>query len=135
MTIEQMYNLYKQSREKTGAKPASDWVYRDNLWTQFKISFHHRNRDPCATCMSYTNSNEEEKSQKQEEYDRHIREKKLVAVIKEEAKQGSSGKCYYASAAFDLEGGALNAQSFCWKCLLFEKTEHLQLYRIQLWYR
>ena len=81
MTIEQKCNLYKQSREKTGAKPATYWVDRDVLRTVQYIR-SHRNKDQCATCMSYTN--EEEKSQNQEEYDRHIREKKLVAVINEE---------------------------------------------------
>ena len=102
MTIEKMYSLYKETREQSGAQPASKWIYRDVLVTEFDISFHHRNKDQCAMCTSYRNSTDEEKERMQGEYDDHNRERELVFAKKGEAKKLAVEEETQASAVFDL---------------------------------
>lgn len=103
LNIEKMYSLYKEERKNCGAESASKWVYRDVLDTQFNISFHHRNKDQCATCTSYKNASVEEREALQEKYDEHLRERDIVFEMKEATKKEAREKETHASAVFDLE--------------------------------
>lgn len=70
-------------------------IFRDN----YNISFFEPKKDQCETCVTYSNSTEEEKALKTEEYETHLKEKNLSRIEKEKDKANAN----IITAVYDLQ--------------------------------
>lgn len=100
-TIAQLYRDYKSECEGKGKPYANLTMYRHIFNYEYNIAFFSPKKDQCQTCVSYQNSNEDEKKALEKEHNRHINEKNLSR----EEKTRDKGKIspLYQVACYDLQ--------------------------------
>lgn len=98
---EKMYDLYKQHCSDNDQAPLSKTTYKE-LLIKKNIEFHKPRKDQCW-CHRFEQLPEEEKAEKQQEYDIHIRRKK--EAMKEKDNDGTKAKedPTFLCVNFDLE--------------------------------
>ena len=79
-----MHMLYKNECEKTETCAVSLKPYRQIIDYEYNLAFHKPLNDQCDLCVAYQNASETEKTSKQKDYERHIKNKILSRTNKEE---------------------------------------------------
>lgn len=100
-TIAQLYRDYKSDCVAQGIPYANLTMYRKIFNYEFNIAFFVPKKDQCQTCVSFQNSNEEEKKGLEEKYNSHIEEKNLSR--EEKIMDKSKISPLFQVACFDLE--------------------------------
>ncbi|WAQ94258.1 hypothetical protein MAR_006729 [Mya arenaria] len=72
----------KKCREQSQS-PVSLSIYRKIFNYEYNIAFHHPIKDQCDLCVSFENSNEEQKANLQNIYETHLENKTLARQAKE----------------------------------------------------
>ncbi|KAK5646174.1 hypothetical protein RI129_004638 [Pyrocoelia pectoralis] len=122
LTLAQMYRFYKDDQEEKKQPYAKKCTYDTIFNTEFNISFFRPKKDQCSICESYKNGNEAEKRNRQEEYDRHVKNK--VRSREEKQKDIAMGKennniivsCFDLQAVLPTPCGDIS--TFFYKCRL-----------------
>ncbi|XP_030759330.1 uncharacterized protein LOC115884790 [Sitophilus oryzae] len=100
-TIAQLYRDYKIDCVAQGKPHGNLTMYRNIFNYEYNIAFFVPKKDQCQTCVSFQNSNEEEKKTFEENYKNHIEEKNLSR--EEKIKDKSKISPFFQVACFDLE--------------------------------
>ncbi|CAG9762669.1 unnamed protein product [Ceutorhynchus assimilis] len=100
-TIAQLYRDYKSDCVAQGKPYGNLTMYRKIFNYEFNIAFFVPKKDQCQTCVSFQNSNEDEKKDLEEEYKSHVEEKNLSREGKNMDKSKISK--LFQVACFDLE--------------------------------
>ena len=80
LSIQKMYDLYKEKCVEDGELPVKHSMYRNIFCNEYNLSFHHPKKDPCETCNKFM----EKKITNavtyilQNEHDAHIKRKELA---------------------------------------------------------
>ena len=112
LSLRKMYFLYKDFCEEKGYKPVSINIYRRVFDFQYNLAFHKPVKDQCDLCMSYLNSNDNQKSEMKAQYEMHLENKGLARKIKQEDKIKSQKDTSFVSACFDLQEVLMTPKSF-----------------------
>lgn len=78
-------------------------MYRTIFKSEFNISFLKPKKDLCKLCHRYDNSSVTEKSQLEEEYQLHLRNKNPGREKKNMDKEKALGSSMFCVATFDLQ--------------------------------
>ncbi|CAH1993850.1 unnamed protein product [Acanthoscelides obtectus] len=84
-------------------RKATESVYRTVFNTEFNLSFFQPKKDLCDMCHRYENGSKEEKREMEDEYQQHLRNKKLARDIKAANKERAKQSTKLCSAVFDLQ--------------------------------
>lgn len=105
LNIRKLYRLYVEKCEEDGIAPQKENVYR-KVFNSYDppLAFHVPKKDQCTSCNNCTNSNNEEKTGLQKDYDDHIRRKNEAnADKKKDMLESSTVKTDQITCAFDLQ--------------------------------
>ncbi|GFO31056.1 tRNA uridine 5-carboxymethylaminomethyl modification enzyme mnmg [Plakobranchus ocellatus] len=103
LSISKLYDLYVDERKQQGIKPASKTVFESIFNPDFNLGFHVPLKDRCDFCSVFEKSSEEEKNNMKADFERHVREKDLVRIKKNEAKETAKMKDQETVICFDLQ--------------------------------
>lgn len=112
LSVAKMHMLYKNECEKTENCAVSLKSYRQIFDYEYNLAFHKPLKDQCDLCVAYQNASETEKTSKQKDYERHIKNKTLSRTNKEEDKNKAKVESDFCAACFDLEQVLLTPHSF-----------------------
>lgn len=102
LSLSKMYELYQEKCQNLGRDPVKIHYYRSVFKEDFNIAFYRPRKDMCDKCFIYSNMSEEEKLNKEEEHNEHIKRKMMARDHRDEAKQqAESGLIHFAE--YDLE--------------------------------
>lgn len=84
LNMNKLYDMYKDSCRESDRLPISISVYKKYFYG-YNLSFRTPRKDTCNTCQVYESLPDDEKDQKKEEYQKHLRLKDRAREVKNEA--------------------------------------------------
>ncbi|WAR18439.1 hypothetical protein MAR_000277 [Mya arenaria] len=112
LSVSKLYSLYLEKCREQSQSPVSLSIYRKIFNYEYNIAFHHPIKDQCDLCVSFENSNEEQKAKLQNIYKTHIENKTLTREAKEMDKVRAKTDASLVCACFDLQQILLTPSSF-----------------------
>nr|CAI5861067.1 unnamed protein product [Callosobruchus analis] len=99
-----MYCLYLEyCKDNNITNISTESIYRQIFNTEFNLSFFIPKKDLCDTCHNFENLPVEKKSEMEEEYQQHLRNKELSRQIKNNDKESARSNPLQVSVVFDLQ--------------------------------
>lgn len=113
LNLASMYRLYVEECKKNGMPSAKRHMYETVFNTEFNISFFKPKKDQCSLCESFLNTSLQGRSDIQDKYDNHIKEKNLSRQSKaSDVEKSKSGKfsvvCYDLQAVLTVPNGDIS---------------------------
>lgn len=107
LNVRKLYKLYiewfsEQNYDGT-VKAATERLYRDIFNKEFNICFYVPKKDQCDQCTKFKNSNSEEQTLLQADYDSHMSNKQAARDLKDQDKKNAKSNKELCVACFDLE--------------------------------
>ena len=105
LTINTMYQLYREKCKKESKRATGFFVYRNIFCTEYNLGFHKPKKDQCSLCTIYDNAKQfgELTDEITEKYEEHQRLKRESRYAKEKDKARSQNDKTFVSLTFDLE--------------------------------
>lgn len=82
-TIKDLYNDFATEQVKKNKETGNYIAYYKVFNTDFNLSFFQPKKDQCDVCVAYVNSNEEQRKEMEEKYQKHLKEKELSRIEKQ----------------------------------------------------
>ncbi|CAH1973396.1 unnamed protein product [Acanthoscelides obtectus] len=98
-----MYGLYLEYCEQNNIQPATESIYGIIFNTEFNFSFFIPKKDLYDICNKYDGGTTEERTEMEEEYQLHRKNKDIGRDLKNADKQTAKQNTEFCAAVFDLE--------------------------------
>lgn len=102
LSVADMHRNYAEQRNSIGASVASYNFYYEIFNTKFNIGFFVPRKDQCDLCEMYKNAEGNEKTELEEKYNAHMREKDLSRIEKKADREKADEKTI-TYAVYDLQ--------------------------------
>ncbi|KAG6454562.1 hypothetical protein O3G_MSEX008752 [Manduca sexta] len=89
-TIKDLYNDFVAQQNETNRDIGNYIAYYKTFTKEFNLGFHQPKKDQCDLCVSYENSNLEQKQVLEEKFQKHLEEKSISRVEKSQDRQNVS---------------------------------------------
>ncbi|WAQ93514.1 hypothetical protein MAR_005985, partial [Mya arenaria] len=103
LSVSKLYSLYLEKCREQSQSQVSLSIYRKIFNYEYNIAIHHPIQDQCDFCVSFENSNEEQKAKLQNIYKTHTENKTLAREAKEIDKVRAKTDASLVCACFDLQ--------------------------------
>ncbi len=103
LSIQKLYDLYREKQLADQAQIASLSVYKAIFGKEYNIGFYHPRKDQCQTCAHFKLATDEQKVELQAEQDAHLKRKELAQEEKQSAIAKAKEDGDTVVATFDLQ--------------------------------
>ena len=105
LSVNKMYDLYKETCKNEKKKPVSKHIYRHIFCEEFNMSFHTPKKDQCMACELYKNKKSTNSNTTEDDtgHSQHMERKEMARAEKCKDKNQAATKSDHYAATFDLE--------------------------------